>query len=174
MWSLFTNFLTKATIKNKPPNTGGWKLCFSASDMRGNPSLSVWHPLPEAKVRCVTLSSSHITPWIRLWCSSSSCWIVNYPTSISLPSSDIISFSKSLVQTLMQVPELPLKHMILAAYGFLALLLELSLRSFALRVPACKGVHWWSLSSGLLNASLRLVFQSFEHQPSLAFRVLHS
>lgn len=153
MWSLLTKFLTEATIKTKPPTPGGWKLCSSASGVKDNPS--VWYDtlcqMPRWGAR----------PWavpILLWCPSS-CWRVIHPTSVSIPTSGIPSVSKSLVQTLMQVAELPLKHKFWAAYGFLALLLELNPRSFALRLLVWKGAYWWPLLSGLLTANLWLVFQ---------------
>ena len=79
----------------------------------------------------MTLSSSFITLQISFKCPFSCCTVI-YPTIISLPTSELTSLSTSLAQTLMKVAELPLKHMIWAAYGFIALLLELNLSSFAL------------------------------------------
>lgn len=109
---------------------GGWKLWSSASDV-GRNLLSVWDILPDVTLSFMTLSSSNITLQISFKCPFS-CWTVIYPTIISLPTRELISLSMSLSQALMKVAELPLKHVIWATYGFIALLLELNLSSFAL------------------------------------------
>lgn len=109
---------------------GGWKLWSSASDIGRNP-LSVWDILPDVTLSFMTLSSSYITLQISFKCPFS-CWTVIYPTTISLPTHELISHSMSLSHALIQVAELPLKHVIWATYGFIALLLELNLSSFAL------------------------------------------
>lgn len=120
---------------------GGWKLWSSASDIGRNP-LSVWDILPDVTLSFMTLSSSYITLQISFKCPFS-CWTVIYPTTISLPTHELISHSMSLSHALIQVAELPLKHVIWATYGFIALLLELNLSSFALMQMVTFWHRWW-------------------------------